>query len=215
MTAAEDLVRRARAENPPGGNRFLDLLEASAVPRERLTWLAGEQWHIVRSDRRSFALFAARFPDPPSGDLFLALAGGEGTALGLLSGFAAALGLTEDDLRAYEPRPLAQAYPAYLAWSALSGTRSGLALAMLANLEEWGTYCGRTADALASRYDLAEEGVAFFRYFAAPPPGFAEQATAVIEQGLAAGEDPREALRAARMLHAYESEFWSALAEGL
>ncbi|MEV0406980.1 hypothetical protein [Actinoallomurus sp. NPDC050550] len=215
MTAAEDLVRRARAENPPGGNRFLDLLEASAVPRERLTWLAGEQWHIVRSDRRSFALFAARFPDPPAGDLFLALAGGEGTALGLLAGFAAALGLTEDDLRAYEPRPLAQAYPAYLAWSALSGTRSGLALAMLANLEEWGTYCGRTADVLASRYDLAEEGVAFFRYFAAPPPGFAEQATAVIEQGLAAGEDPREALRAARMLHAYESAFWAALAEGL
>jgi hypothetical protein len=215
MTTAEDLVRRAREENPQGDNRFIDLLEASAVPRERLTCLAGEQWHIVRSDRRSFALFAARFPDPPSGDLFLALAGGEGTALGLLSGFAAALGLTEEDLRAYEPRPLAQAYPAYLAWSALSGTRSGLALAMLANLEEWGTYCGRTADALTARYGLAEEGVAFFRHFATPPPGFAEQGTAVIEQGLAADEDPREALRAARMLHAYESVFWAALAEGL
>jgi hypothetical protein len=215
MTVAEDLVRRAREENPPGGNRFLDLLETSAVPPEQLTWLAGEQWHIVRSDRRSFALFAARFPDPPSGDLFLALAGGEGTALGLLSAFAAALGWMEEDLRAYEPRPLAQAYPAYLAWSALSGTRSGLALAMLANLEEWGSYCGRAADALTARYGLVEEAVAFFRYFATPPPGFAEQATAVIEQGLAAGESPREALRAARMLHAYEAAFWAALAEGL
>ncbi|MCO6011077.1 hypothetical protein NE236_39590 [Actinoallomurus purpureus] len=215
MTVAEDLVRRAREENPPGGNRFLDLLEASAVPPERLTWLAGEQWHIVRSDRRSFALFAARFPDPPSGDLLLALAGGEGTALGLLPAFAAALGWTEEDLRAYEPRPLAQAYPAYLAWSALSGTRSGLALAMLANLEEWGSYCGRAADALTARYGLVEEAVAFFRYFATPPPGFAAQATAVIEQGLAAGESPQEALRAARMLHAYEAAFWAALAEGL
>ncbi|MCO5992182.1 thiaminase II/PqqC family protein [Actinoallomurus rhizosphaericola] len=215
MTDAEDLVRRARDDNPPGGNRFLDLLEASAVPHERLTWLAGEQWHIVRSDRRSFALFAARFPEPPAGDLFLALAGGEGTALGLLTGFAAALGRTEAALRAYEPRPLAQAYPAYLAWSALSGTRSGLALAMLANLQEWGAYCGRAANALTARYGLAEEDVAFFRYFAVPPPGFAEQATAVIEQGLTAGEDPREALRAARLLHAYESAFWAALAEGL
>jgi TENA/THI-4/PQQC family len=215
MTDAEDLVRRAREENPPGGNRFLDLLEAAAVPRQRLTWLAGEQWHIVRSDRRSFALFAARFPESPSGDLFLALAGGEGTALGLLTAFAAALGWTEADLHAYEPRPLAQAYPAYLAWSALSGTRSGLALAMLANLQEWGAYCGRAADALTARYGLAAEAVAFFRYFATPPPGFEEQATAVIEQGLAAGEDPREALRAARMLHAYEAAFWATLAEGL
>jgi hypothetical protein len=215
MTDAEDLVRRAREDNPAGGNRFLDLLEAAAVPRQRLTWLAGEQWHIVRSDRRSFALFAARFPEPPSGDLFLGLAGGEGTALGLLTAFAAALGWTEEDLHAYEPRPLAQAYPAYLAWSALSGTRSGLALAMLANLQEWGAYCGRAADALTARYGLAEEAVAFFRFFAAPPPGFQEQATAVIEQGLAAGEDSREALRAARMLHAYEAAFWATLAEGL
>lgn len=215
MTDAEELVRRARDDNAPGDNRFLELLEAAAVPRERLTWLAGEQWHIVRSDRRSFALFAARFPEPPAGDLFLALAGGEGTALGLLTGFAAALGWTEEDLRAYEPRPLAQAYPAYLAWSALSGTRSGLALAMLANLQEWGAYCGRAADALTARYGLTEEAVAFFRYFAVPPPGFTAQATAVIEQGLAAGEDPREALRAARLLHAYEAAFWAALAEGL
>ena len=66
------------------------------------------------------------------------------------------LGWQERDLRAYEPRPLAQAYPAYLAWSALFGTCSGVALAMLANLEEWGGYCGRVAGALATRYDLAE-----------------------------------------------------------
>jgi TENA/THI-4/PQQC family len=215
MSVAEDLVRRAREENPPGGNRFLDLLEISAVPRERLTWLAGEQWHILRSDRRSFALFAARFPESPAGDLFLELAAGEGVALGLLVAFAAALGRSEDDLRTYEPSPRAQAYPAYLAWSALSGTRSGAALAMLANLQEWGAYCGRTAGALTARYGLDEDAVAFFRFFAEPPLGFAEQAVAVIEHGLAAGEDPREALRAARMLHAYEAEFWAALAEGL
>lgn len=215
MTAATELIRQARDENPPAGNRFLDLLERGEAPRERLAWLAGEQRHIVGSDRRSFALFAARFPEPPAGDLFLTLANGEGEALTLLAGFAAALNLGEEELAAYEPRPLAQAYPAYLAWSALWGTRSGLALAMLANLEEWGGYCGRTADALIARYGMDEDAVAFFRYFAASPPGFEEQATAVIAQGLAAGDDPRSALRAARTLHAYEGAFWSALAEGL
>jgi len=49
------------------------LLEAGAVPRERLTWLAGEQFRIVGSDQRSFALLAARFPDPPAGEMFLSL----------------------------------------------------------------------------------------------------------------------------------------------
>jgi hypothetical protein len=214
---ASDLVGRVREEvgATAGRNRFVDLLEAGAVPRDRLSWLAGEQFRIIGSDQRSFALLAARFPDPPAGEMFLSLAQGELHALRLLSDFAAALGWEERDLRAYEPRPLAQAYPAYLAWSALFGTCSGVALAMLANLEEWGGYCGRAAEALVSRYDLAERAVGFFRFFAAPAPGFTEQATSVVAAGLAAGEDPQEAVQAARALHAYEIAFWDTLAAGL
>ncbi len=68
-----DLIGRVREEVSAAAsrNRFVDLLEAGGVPRERLTWLAGEQFRIVGSDRRSFALLAARFPDPPAGDMFL------------------------------------------------------------------------------------------------------------------------------------------------
>ncbi len=137
--SAADLIVRAREEISArtSRNRFVDLLEAAGVPQERLTWLAGEQFRIVGSDQRSFALLAARFPQPPAGEMFLSLAQGELHALRLLSDFAA-LGWGEEDLRAYEPQPLAQAYPAYLAWSALFGTCSGVALAMLANLQEWG-----------------------------------------------------------------------------
>jgi len=211
---ASDLIGRVREEVSVGAsrNRFVDLLEAGGVPRERLTWLAGEQFRIVGSDQRSFALLAARFPDPPAGEMFLSLAQGELHALRLLSDFAAALGWHERDLRAYQPQPLAQAYPAYLAWSALFGTCSGVALAMLANLEEWGGYCGRAAEALVTRYGLSERAV---RFFAGPPPGFTEQAASVVAAGLAAGEDPREAVRAALALHAYEIAFWDALADGL
>jgi hypothetical protein len=202
---ASDLIGRVREEISArtSRNRFVDLLEAGRVPRERLTWLAGEQFRIVGSDQRSFALLAARFPQ------------GELNALRLLSDFAAALGWDERDLRAYEPRPLAQAYPAYLAWSALFGTSSGVTLAMLANLEEWGGYCGRVAEALLARYDLSEQAVGFFRLFAASMPGFTEQATSVVSAGLAAGEDPQEAARAALALHAYEIAFWDTLADGL
>jgi hypothetical protein len=212
-----DVIDRAREELSARAsqNRFVDALEAGRVPRERLTWLAGEQFRIVGSDQRSFALLAARFPQPPAGEMFLSLAQGELQALRLLSDFAAALGWGERDLKAYEPRPLAQAYPAYLAWSALFGSSSGAALAMLANLDEWGGYCGRVADALLTRYDLAEQAVGFFRFFAASPPGFTEEATSVIAAGLAAGEDPQEAVRAALALHAYEIAFWDTLADGL
>jgi TENA/THI-4/PQQC family len=214
---AFDLIGRVREEVSAAAsrNRFVDLLEAGGVPRERLTWLAGEQFRIVGSDQRSFALLAARFPDPPAGEMFLSLAQGELHALRLLADFAAVLGWQERDLRAYEPRPLAQAYPAYLAWSALFGTCSGVALAMLANLEEWGGYCGRVAEALVTRYDLSEQAVGFFRFFATPAPGFTDQATSVVAAGLAGGEDPQEAVRAARALHAYEIAFWDALADGL
>jgi len=214
---ASDLVGRVREQVAAGAsrNRFVDLLEAGDVPRDRLTWLAGEQFRIVGSDQRSFALLAARFPDPPAGELFLSLAQGELQALRLLADFAAELGWGEQELRAYEPRPLAQAYPAYLAWSALFGTCSGVALAMLANLEEWGGYCGRVAEALVTCYDLSERAAGFFRFFTTSPPGFTEQATSVVAAGLAAGEDPQEAVRAALALHAYEIAFWDALADGL
>jgi hypothetical protein len=176
---ASDLIGRIRQEISARAsqNRFVDLLEASRVPRERLTWLAGEQFRIVGSDQRSFALLAARFPQLPAGEMFLSLAQGELHALRLLSDFAAALGWQDRDLRA--------------------------------------TNRGRVAGALQTRYRLAREAVGFFRFFAEPAPGFTEQATLVVAAGLAAGEDPQEAVRAARALHAYEIGFWDALAEGL
>ncbi|XVQ14374.1 hypothetical protein ACQP1W_18090 [Spirillospora sp. CA-255316] len=214
---ARELATRARAEVAAAatGNRFLDLLETGAVPRDRLACLAGEEYRIVGSDRRSFALLASRYPEAPAGEMFLSLAQGETQALSLLQDFAAALGLSEKDLSSYEPRPMAQAYPAYLAQRAAFGTASEVALAMLANLEEWGAYCGRAAEALRARYGLDEAAVGFFSFFAEPPPGFSEQALAVIAAGLVSGDDPDETGRAARLLHAYETAFWDALAEGL
>ncbi|MCW2912228.1 MAG: transcriptional regulator [Actinomycetia bacterium] len=215
--SAVELVARARAEitGEVTPHRFLELLEAGEVPWERLTWLAGEEYRIVGSDRRSFALLASRFDEPPAGELFLSLAQGESVALGLLNDFAAALGWAEKDLRAYRTRPFAQAYPAFLAQSAQQATRSAVALAMVANLAEWGEYCGRTAEALRTRYGFSEQAVGFFQFFAESPPGFEEQAIAVIEAGLDAGDDPAEALHAAHLLHAYETAFWDTLAGGL
>src|ERR1700730_12803249 len=105
-----ELARRALSdvEREIRSHRFFAALDEGRVPRDRLGEFAGEQYAILRSDRRSFAVLAARFPQPPAGDLFLALAAGEGQALGHLVAFAAALGLDEEALRAYEPHPSAR-----------------------------------------------------------------------------------------------------------
>jgi hypothetical protein len=129
--------------------------------------------------------------------------------------FAAALGCDGADLKEYEPRPWAQAYPAYLVSNAFYGTSVAVTLAMVVNLEEWGSYCARAATALRARYELPEEAVAFFRFFAQPPPGLTEQAIGVIAVGLDKGEDPTEAMVVTRTLHAYETAFWDSLAEDL
>jgi hypothetical protein len=68
--------------------------------------------------------------------------------------------------------------------------------------------------ALAERYGLPAEALGFFDFFAAPPAGFREQIEAVASAGIAAGESPVAARRAARLLQAYELLFWDSLGEG-
>lgn len=196
-------------------NRFLDLLERREVPRPRLGWLAGELHLLVQSDRRSFALLAARFPAPPAGDLYLAMAQAEGEALRLVDDFAVAVGMDAEDLRTYEPRPLAQAYPAHLTRTALFGTRSDVAMALLANAQGSGADYARAADALTSRYGLDEPAVGHFRYLGDTPQEVLDQAEDTLRAGLSDGDDPVAAVRCARMVRAYENAFWECLAEGL
>ncbi|GAA2229331.1 hypothetical protein [Streptomyces nogalater] len=217
MNTVTDVLEAARLRiaGHAEPNRFLEVLEQGGMPEERLKWLAGELYHLVGSDRRSFALLASRFPVAPAGDLFLAMAQGEAQALALLGDFAAALGLTTEDLRAYEPRPLTQAYPAYLARAALFGTASDTALALLANVTDSGLTYVRVADALVARYGIEERALGHFRYFADTPQALLDQATATLADGLAGGDDPVAAVRCAGTVHALEGAFWNCLARGL
>jgi TENA/THI-4/PQQC family len=182
----------------------------TAPPLDSLRAFAGEQSSFLRGDRRSFALLAARFPEPPAGDLFLALAQGEGQALEHLRALAFSLGIDERWLGDYRPQPGCQADSAFVAWLALGGPSADQALAFLANLDAWDGNCGRLVELLAGRCDTS-----FFEFFAAPPPGFEEQALAVADQGLESGDSPEGARRAARVLQADELLFWGTLADEL
>ncbi|MGX7825935.1 transcriptional regulator [Actinokineospora sp. 24-640] len=208
------LAQKEMAE-PSSPNRFLDLLEAGRVPRAHLARLAGELHRLVSSDRRSFAVLAARFPEPPAGDLFLTMAHGEGEALRLLTDFALAAGVDEDGLRAYQPHALTQGYPAFLAQSAAYGPSSAIALALLANAGESGRTYTRVAEALRSQYSFDEGAVSHFRFFAETPQDLLDQAVSTVAAGLGTGEDPAEAVRTARAVHAFEMLFWQTMADGI
>jgi hypothetical protein len=212
----EDVVEVLRAdvaevERAIRSHRFVAALEAGAVERERLREFAGAQRAIIASDRRSFAQLAARFPAPPAGDLFLALARGEGEALVRLAPLCAALGADEAWLAAYEPSPGVQAYPSFLAWLALNGSRADAALALLVNLDVWGANCARAGEALRARYGLDDEALGFFRFFAEPSPALRRSALAVLGEGLEEGDSATRARWAACSLQACELAFWDAL----
>lgn len=212
-----DAVRAeiAAVEEAIRSHPLLDQAEAGELGAERLRGFAREQHAVISSDKRSFSALAARFPAPPAGDLFLALAQGEAEALRRLGALAEAVGLPGEELRAGGRLHRAQAYPNHLARLALGGSRADAALAMLVNLDAWGANCGRLADALRRSPGLDERALGFFRFFAEPPPALADQLLAVVEEGLAAGDSPEAARAAARALQAYELMFWDSLAEDL
>jgi hypothetical protein len=211
------LVENAAGELAPlesaiRSHPFLAELEAGTVRKERLRVFVSEQFRVLASDRRSFAQLAARFPEEPSGSLFLAMAGGESEALARLQPLAAAVGLDAERVAAYEPRPGCQAYPAFVAWLALNGSRLDVALAFLVNLDPWGGNCARMRGALADVYRVPADALGFFDFFAVSA-GLRERISAVADAGLEAGDSPAAARRAARLLQAYELAFWDALGE--
>jgi hypothetical protein len=64
------------------------------------------------------------------------------------------------------------------------------------------------AVALRDRYGFSAKDTAFFDYFAFLPPSFETDALKVIQDGLNRGASVRDVRRSARLLQAYEKDFW-------
>ncbi len=215
---AQQVIEEGRRKIVPLGERirqhpYLRALEARRVDQMKLAIFAGQQHHIIESDLRSVGLIVARAGSQTTRDFFMGMLQGERAALEALEGFASAVGLSSDQLRAAEPLPGAFAYSAFVAWLALYGSTAEFAGAFLVNLEAWGANCGRMSRALREGYGLTAADVAFFDLFAVPPSGFEERGIAVVEEGLALGVDPDCIHRAARLLQGYELMYWDAMRE--
>lgn len=214
---ASRLIREIRADLRPiedqiRNHPYITALENGQVSLDNLRAFAGEQYNILRSDLRSDAHMVTRFGATPGAQFFIDLVNGEAIAIGLMNDFAAALGLGESDLQAYEPRPQGQTYPNYAAWLGFYGSDADIAAAYLVNFPVFGENTGRMALALRNRYGFTAQQTAFFDFFSSLPPTFEPAALAIIEAGLDNGTaDERSIRRAARLLQAYEKDFWDAV----
>jgi thiaminase len=213
---ANKLIQDLREELAPveeeiRNHPYITALENGEVSLDNLRAFAGEQYNILTSDLRSDALMVTRFGADPGGQFFVDLVGGEAIAVGLMIDFAAALGWTEADLQAYEPQPLGQTYPNYVTRLAAYGSAADIAAAYLINFPVFGENTGRMAQALRSQYGFTAQETAFFDFFSSLPPSFEPSALAIIEAGLNACADERAIRRSARLLQAYEKDFWDAV----
>jgi TENA/THI-4/PQQC family protein len=214
--SARELLESIRDELRPAEseNRLVPLIERGAAPAAVFGTIAAEESHICRSDWRTMHLLATRAGEPTAREFFAGLAQGEGMALKMLPALAAAGGMDQAALDAYEPMPGCQAYPAYFSWLALNGEPADVIVGVVANFAAWGDYCGRIAAAMREKYGLDGDACGFFDFFATPIPEAIEQAIAAVQAGMDAGRsDERVARRYGRLFQAYELMFWNTIAD--
>lgn len=204
LAATEDQIRMAP---------FIAEVESGSASVELITAVVAEEYSIIHSDMDSFSRMASRWDTAGGSHFFGDLAYGEALALPLVIDFAATAGLTEPDLVSYEPRPRSQTYPSRVAWIANNADRAAAAASFLVNFAVFGENMGRIRDALLDVYGFTPAEVEFFTFFADPIPGFEDDAVEVIAAGLLEGACPRDARRSARLLQAYELDFWQAASD--
>lgn len=214
-TAREVLADAVAGLTPAdGANPLVPLIAAGEAPREVFAALALEQHHIIPADRRSFLHLADRAGLQPAVTAFFRfLAEGETEALHRLMFLTTACGLDEKAVRAYEPRPGCQAYPAYAAWLALGAEPVDAVVALTANFAAWSDYCATVSRAMRDHYGFDDQACAFFDFFATPSPEADELSLAAVTSGLDTGllSEPT-AHRYGRLLQSYELMFWETLA---
>jgi thiaminase len=217
MNDAAELVQKVRENLREIDDRirehpYPDALMKGEVSLEALRAFPGHQYYIITSDLRSLALLVQRFGDAPSRDFLMGILDGERKGLDGLLTMARKLGMSEGDLKAYEPSAEGFAYTTFMAWQALYASAAEFVIGILVNFAAWGHNCGRMSEALRKNYGFTEDETAFLDAFA-NMPSFEDAALAIIQDGLDRGEEPARLQRSARLFQAYERMFWDAMAE--
>ena len=197
-------------------NGFIPLAAAGAAPSRRsLAEFAAQQAQLLASDRRSYLHLASRFAHAPAGTFFAELADSARLGGEMLAAFATAADADGAGREPCDQLPGCQAYPSFVSWLALNSSAEDAALALAVSLDLWGRNFAVLARALreAPRRGDADGATAFFDVFAVPSSYIDDQAIAVAEEAEDAGRELAHAREYARTLAAYQSMWWTALAD--
>ncbi|MFF4189874.1 hypothetical protein [Nonomuraea sp. NPDC001831] len=207
---AETLIKelaRARAQSPPP-NPLLALAADGRVTVGHLRRLVAIERAYHHAELVAYGELLTQFPHPPAAGFLLKVAGLVDEARAALAVVAERLGEPPDlgdDLAAH-------AFCGYVSWLALHGSQAAMALSLYSAPD--GVYYGGAVELVRL---LDEHGVTvpgeFTAYYGnSPDPLLTDDAAAVVDDGLARGDDPGEALRAARLCDRYMALLWTAAA---
>src|SRR6266508_3585020 len=143
-------------------------LENKEIRRDKLELFIFEQYHIIKNDRRNFALMISKASSDTAAKLFLDCLSAEGEALDSLVIMAKELGVSINGMESYEPLAGCNAYTNYLTRLAVYGSDAEILTAILIDFPVWGANCGKISSALKKNYGCAESSCVFLDKFAAP-----------------------------------------------
>ena len=116
---------------------YLSALEKKEIKREKLQIFVCEQYHIIKNDRRNFALMVSKASDDVAIELFNACLSAEVKALENLVPMAEELGIinnisnSDNKMELYEPLAGCHAYTNYLTKLAVYGSDAEILAAIL------------------------------------------------------------------------------------
>jgi len=208
---AKNLLDSVRRELAPlneliFSHPYLNDVEKGRLPLEKVKRFVEQQYYIVSHDVKSLAIMLSRAKGREV-DFFNLLLQGDIQALSNLIKMAGGLGLSIEDLEAFDPSPESVAYTHYLAFLANYANAGEQALALVVNLPVWGSACGKLSKGLKTNYSLTD--TSFLEAFASTPEWIETQALEIIEPYLP--EHERRIRRAAKLIQGYELMFWNGI----
>jgi thiaminase len=189
---------------------YILALEKKEIRKDKLELFVFEQYHIIKNDRRNFALMISKASNDVSAKLFLDCLSVEVEAFDNLVIMARELGISINKLESYEPTAGCNAYTNYLTRLAIYGLDVEILTAVLVDFPVWGANCGKMSSVLKKNYDYSSNSCIFLDKFATPlPEHFVNQSNELIKNVLPTYE--KEMRRAARLILDYELSFWNTI----
>jgi thiaminase len=198
-------------------HQYLSALEKKQISKEKLQILVYEQYHIIKNDRRNFALLISKASDDVAIELFTGCLSAEVKALDNLVHMAEELGINNisdndnNKIELYEPLAGCHAYTNYLTKLAVYGSDAEILAAILVDFPVWGANCSKISSFLKKNYGFTNRSCMFLDQFATPlPEEFIEKSNnLIIRFNLAQKEKVIQ--RAVRLILDYELLFWDTI----